>query len=47
MPCIYGIIGSGWRAEYYLKIAKCLPAKFKIAGLVTTNENKAQDYESE
>ena len=46
MPCIYGIIGSGWRAEYYLKIAQKLPAQFKVTGLVTSNQERAHYFRS-
>ena len=24
----YGVIGSGWRAEFYIRIAKAVPDKF-------------------
>ena len=41
MSCSYGVIGSGWRAEYYLRIAKSLPEKFKVVGLATTNAERA------
>ena len=47
MSCSYGVIGSGWRAEYYLRIAKLLPEKFQVAGVVTTNEARAKYFEAE
>ena len=25
----YGVIGSGWRAEFYIRIAKAVPDKFE------------------
>lgn len=37
---IYGIVGSGWRAEFFLRIAKELPNRFKVCGLVTRSEEK-------
>jgi predicted dehydrogenase len=32
---VFGIIGSGWRTEFFLRIAKELPERFKVAGVVT------------
>jgi predicted dehydrogenase len=42
---VFGIIGSGWRSEFYLRIAKELPKYFQVTGLVTRSEIKAQEIE--
>ena len=34
----YAIVGSGWRSEIYLRIARELPELFKVCGLVTRDE---------
>ena len=34
-PIPFAIVGSGWRAEYFLRVAKALPEKFSLAGIVT------------
>jgi len=45
----FGIIGSGWRSEFYLRIAKLVPEKFFVSGIYIRNENKrvafAQKYD--
>lgn len=42
----FGIVGSGWRAEFYLRIAKALPERFAVSGLVTRNKERAESLES-
>ncbi|MCM3203130.1 Gfo/Idh/MocA family protein [Paenibacillus illinoisensis] len=39
-PISFGIIGFGWRAEAYLRIAKQLPHVFKISGVAVRNPSK-------
>lgn len=40
----YGIIGAGWRSEFYLRIAKLLPEKFSVSGIYIRNEGKRQEF---
>jgi hypothetical protein len=42
---VYGIIGSGWRAEFFLRIAKELPGKFLVCGLVTRSKENGEKLE--
>lgn len=30
----YGLIGSGWRAEFYIRIAKAVPEKFDLTAVL-------------
>jgi predicted dehydrogenase len=43
MPLSFGIIGSGWRAEFFLRIARDLPEQFPLAGIVVRNPEKRAD----
>ena len=40
----YGIIGAGWRAEFYLRIAALVPEKFSISGIYIRNEEKRKEF---
>jgi len=37
------IIGGGWRSEFYLRIAKELPERFEVSGMVIRNEVKGKE----
>lgn len=41
------IIGSGWRAQYYVRAAKALPDLFELAGMYCRSEEKAAKIRSE
>lgn len=34
----FGIVGSGWRSEFYLRVAQALPERFAVGGLVSRSE---------
>lgn len=40
----FGLYGSGWRSEYFLRVAKLLPHQFHIDGIVTRSEEKSQYF---
>lgn len=42
---VFGIIGSGWRTEFFLRIAKELPEQFKVSGVVTRTEGTGKNIE--
>jgi len=41
---VFGIIGSGWRAEFFLRVAAALPERFHVAGVVVRDETKGQAF---
>jgi predicted dehydrogenase len=39
-PARFGIVGSGWRAELFLRLAHVLPERFEVCGVVTRTESR-------
>ena len=40
----YGLIGSGWRAEFYIRIAKAVPEKFDLTAVLIRDEEKGRKF---
>ena len=40
----YGIIGAGWRSEFYLRIAALMPDTFKVSGIYIRNKQKQAEF---
>lgn len=40
----YGIIGAGWRSEFYLRIADLLPDTFRVSGIFIRNKEKQKEF---
>ena len=40
----YGIIGAGWRSEFYLRIAELLPKEFSLSGIYIRNSEKQKEF---
>lgn len=38
-----GIVGTGWRAEFYIRIAQALPNEFEIVGVVARRSENAEN----
>jgi predicted dehydrogenase len=36
-PIRFAIIGGGWRAQCYLRVARALPERFEVSGVLTTS----------
>jgi len=43
----FAIVGGGWRAEFYLRIAKALPERFQIVGMVVRDADKGRAIEQQ
>jgi hypothetical protein len=43
----YGVIGSGWRAPYFLRPARLLPERFRVTGVVTRTAERGAQVEAE
>lgn len=40
----FGIIGAGWRSEFYLRIAALVPEKFSVSGIYIRNAEKKEEF---
>lgn len=40
----FGVIGAGWRSEFFVRIGKALPEIFEITGVMVRNPEKAIAY---
>ena len=45
-PTHFALVGGGWRAAFYLRVAQALPDDFAIDGLVVRNWSKGLELES-
>ncbi|SDQ43689.1 Gfo/Idh/MocA family protein [Microbacterium sp. cf332] len=45
MSITFAIVGSGWRSEFFLRIAAALPERFRVSGLVTRSSDTAAAVE--
>ena len=40
----FGLIGSGWRAEFYIRIAKALPEIFDLTAVLIRDSEKGKNF---
>lgn len=40
----FGLIGSGWRAEFYIRIAKAIPDKFQLTSVLIRDKEKGEAF---
>jgi predicted dehydrogenase len=42
----FGIVGSGWRTEFFCRVAEALPEKFKVSGIVARRQERGEELEA-
>lgn len=45
-PALFGVVGGGWRTEFFLRLAKMAPEHFAVSGVVTRSADKGATIES-
>ncbi|MEQ7125266.1 Gfo/Idh/MocA family oxidoreductase [Actinopolymorpha sp. B11F2] len=43
----YGIVGSGWRSAFFLRLARLMPERFQVTGVVTRTAERGAEVEAE
>jgi predicted dehydrogenase len=46
-PVRFGIVGSGWRAGFFARLARALPGRLTVAGVVTRSASRAAQVREE
>jgi predicted dehydrogenase len=46
-PARYGIVGSGWRTGFFLRLARAMPDRFAATGIVTRTAERGKAVEAE
>jgi predicted dehydrogenase len=44
-PVRFGIVGTGWRSEFFVRLAKALPERLEVAGVATRSAERAAEVE--
>jgi len=45
-PVRFGIVGSGWRSEFFLRLARKLPERLAVTGVVTRSADRGAEVEA-
>ncbi|WP_049577422.1 Gfo/Idh/MocA family protein [Streptomyces sp. SBT349] len=45
-PVRFGLIGSGWRSEFFVRLARALPERLAVTGVVTRTAERGAEVES-
>ncbi|WP_421742459.1 Gfo/Idh/MocA family protein [Cellulomonas sp.] len=44
-PIRFGVVGSGWRAEFFVRMARLMPDRFQVTGVVTRSVERGAEVE--
>ena len=44
-PIRFGVVGSGWRAEFFVRMARLMPERFQCVGVVTRTAERGAEVE--
>ena len=44
-PIRFGVVGSGWRAEFFVRMARLMPERFQCVGVVTRSAERGAEVE--
>ncbi|MBN2713186.1 MAG: Gfo/Idh/MocA family oxidoreductase [Planctomycetes bacterium] len=44
-PITFAVVGGGWRCEFFLRIARALPERFSVSGVVVRDAAKGKELE--
>lgn len=44
MKTTFGLYGGGWRSEFFLRVARALPDRFEVSGVITRDHEKAARF---
>jgi predicted dehydrogenase len=44
-PLRFGVVGSGWRAEFFVRMARLLPDRFTVTGVVARSAERGAEVE--
>lgn len=45
-PIRFGLVGSGWRSEFFVRLAKALPERLAVTGVVTRSAGRGAEVEA-
>src|SRR3954454_11220256 len=46
-PTTFGVIGSGWRSAFFLRVARSAPDRFRVTGVVTRSAERGAEISSQ
>ena len=46
VPIVFGVIGGGWRSEFFFRVAQALPERYHCAGVYMRNAAKAEQVQA-